>query len=163
MELNVISPTKEQERALEDHLFATDPNLKDLVAIKDVDDAFDMVMNPKGLYTKNRLETFSHHTYDLIKKKDEEIKVLTEKLEASKKQFDHDVIFKTDMTMMIVDMNRKIKNLERELDQQRFNNKHNLSIDQKISDEIFKLKEENQILIEELTDLRRQYEFSGAL
>ena len=38
----------------------------------------------------------------------------------------------------------KIDKLERELEQQRFNNKHNLSIDQKISDQVAELEKENK-------------------
>jgi len=58
-----------------------------------------------GLFPKQREETFHHHTYELIKKLQEEIDFL-----------------------------------KRELHQQRFNNKHNLSIDQKIADEMESLR-----------------------
>lgn len=46
-----------------------------------------------------------------------------------------------------------IKNLQEELRQQRFNNEHNLSIDQKVSDEIAKLKEQVKVLKEACEDI----------
>lgn len=40
---------------------------------------------------------------------------------------------------------RKIKELEKELEQQRFNNKHNLSIDQTVADKIEQLEKELEL------------------
>jgi hypothetical protein len=40
----------------------------------------------------------------------------------------------------------KVKKLERELWQQKFNNEHNLSIDQQVADELKRLREENENL-----------------
>ena len=45
--------------------------------------------------------------------------------------------------MLTNSLYEKIEQLEKDLEQQRFNNKHNLSIDQKVSDEIARLKSEN--------------------
>lgn len=47
-----------------------------------------------------------------------------------------------------------MEKLERELYQQRFNNKHNLSIDQKISDEIERLRNVNKELESDNEELR---------
>jgi hypothetical protein len=58
----------------------------------------------------------------------------------------------------IIYLDNKIKRLEAELHQQKFNNKHNLSIDQQIADKILSLEQENQILREELTSARRLLE-----
>ena len=52
----------------------------------------------------------------------------------------------------------KIQELEKELHQQRFNNKHNLSIDQTIADKIQSLEQENQILREELSSAQKLME-----
>lgn len=166
MELDVINPSEDDIKRLEDHLFATDPILKDLVAIRDVGE-------PMGLMAKNRQEIFSHHTYDLIKKKDEEITKLIgeianlkdsifwgnkahddelteikDKLTESNNEYTKDIIY----------LDRKIKRLEAELHQQKFNNKHNLSIDGQIADKIESLEQENQILREELISARRLME-----
>lgn len=47
-----------------------------------------------------------------------------------------------------------IEKLKRELHQQRFNNKHNLSIDQKVSDEIERLRNVNKELESDNEELR---------
>lgn len=55
--------------------------------------------------------------------------------------------------------NEMINKLHRELEQQRFNNEHNLSIDQKIADEIKNLKQENKELKLEISLLKAQSQF----
>lgn len=53
----------------------------------------------------------------------------------------------------LVDYDTKaLENLREELYQQRFNNKNNLSIDQKISDEIFRLRDENRRLNDQIRE-----------
>lgn len=52
----------------------------------------------------------------------------------------------TEISEPISDLIQENEKLKREPHQQRFNNKHNLSIDQKISDEIIRLNEENKKL-----------------
>ena len=46
---------------------------------------------------------------------------------------------------VIFAFSRKIKELEKELEQQRFNNKHNLSIDQTVADKIEQLEKELEL------------------
>jgi len=46
----------------------------------------------------------------------------------------------------IIQLEKEITSLKAELAQQRFNNENNLSIDQKVSDELTRLKEENEMM-----------------
>jgi hypothetical protein len=91
-----------------------------------------------GFHGQGRQEIFHHHTYDLIKKKDEEIKKLQDELK--------------DAYVYGEKWFGKAQELEKELEQQRFNNKHNLSIDQKVSDEIQTLKAESNKKMRSLTE-----------
>lgn len=92
---------------------------------------------------------------DLINKKDKEIAKLISEIANLR-----DSIFWGNKAYddQLIELQDKNKKLERELDQQRFNNKHNLSIDQKIADKILSLEQENQILIEELTSAQKLME-----
>lgn len=118
MELNIITPTETDIKALEEKYYGPGGELRDLAHLKGIGDepSLSEVMfypdwekedganGAKGFSHQGRQEIFSHHTYDLIKRLQDEVQKLT-----------------------------------RELEQQRFNNKHNLSIDQKISDEMVEL------------------------
>lgn len=59
----------------------------------------------------------------------------------------------------IASRDAEIDQLKKELHQQRFNNAHNLSIDQKVSDEIANLKLENEILKVDLSWALDKYEY----
>jgi uncharacterized protein Usg len=59
-----------------------------------------------------------------------------------------------DFKPVLIEFIDEVESLKNDLWQQRFNNKHNLSIDQKISDEIMRLKAEN----EELKEYKFKYE-----
>lgn len=50
-----------------------------------------------------------------------------------------------DQDKRMIEVNLRNLELEKELDQQKFNNKHNLSIDQKIADKIEELEEERDM------------------
>lgn len=49
----------------------------------------------------------------------------------------------------------EIESLKVELEQQKFNNKHNLSIDQQISDELLRLREDNSKLRDSLIRMQQ--------
>lgn len=144
--VNVISHTEEDIKALEDKYYGPGGELRDLAHLRGIGNAVDFDVEPKGFTHQGRQEIFHHHTYDLIRRKDEEIQQLTVKitnLEAKEAEL---MSWYTRAMDEVLDLRGKKYNLEQELHQQRFNNKHNLSIDQKIADEIEKLKNHNTVL-----------------
>jgi len=65
--------------------------------------------------------------------------------------FNPELMEHSKVSELIQDCREEITKLEAELAQQRFNNEHNLSIDQKVSDEMVKLKAENEMMREYLS------------